>query len=269
MIRKPVVAGQFYPADKNSLEKQIRSFIKETAKENALACIMPHAGYVYSGRVAAQTAASVEIKENIILLGPNHTGLGSDFSIMSEGKWQTPMGNVSINSSLAENIKDECPLIEDDANAHLHEHSLEVELPILQLLSEKEFSIVPLVLMPSDKASYEKISQSIYNAITKLNLKDKTLIVASSDMTHYESQESAEKKDTLAIEAILNLDEDLLLERVKEYNISMCGYVPAAIAIITAKKLGAKKTKLIKYQTSGETSGDYDAVVGYAGIVIS
>ena len=120
MLRKPVVADKFYPGNKNILEKQIRSFIKETKKENALACIMPHAGYVYSGAVAAQTAASVNIKENIILLGPNHTGIGSNFSIMSKGKWQTPLGETNINSSVAEDLIKEYPLIKDDANAHAY-----------------------------------------------------------------------------------------------------------------------------------------------------
>jgi AmmeMemoRadiSam system protein B len=230
---------------------------------------MPHAGYIYSGAVAAETAASIQIKENIILLGPNHTGMGQDFSIISQGKWQTPLGQININSDIAEKLKNECPLLKEDARAHTYEHSLEVELPILQFVSQKEFSIVPLVLMPANKTEYENIAQAIYKTLTELNLRHKSLIVASSDMTHYETQESAKKKDNLAIEAILKLDADLLLQRIPEYNISMCGYVPVAVAIMAAKRLGAKKAKLIKYQTSGETSGDYQAVVGYAGIVIS
>ncbi|MBL7196865.1 MAG: AmmeMemoRadiSam system protein B [Candidatus Omnitrophica bacterium] len=269
MIRKPIVAGKFYPGDKNTIKKQLTTFLKDTSKEDALACIMPHAGYIYSGRVATQTAASVEIKENIILLGPNHTGLGETFSIISQGSWQTPLGNVEINSTIAEYLKKECSLIKEDSSAHMHEHSLEVELPILQFLSNQQFCIVPLVLMPADKTKYEKVSQAIYKTITDLDIKGKTLIVASSDMTHYEPHESAKQKDNLAIEAILNLDEDLLMQRLSKYNISMCGYAPVITTIIAAKKLGAKKAKLIMYQTSGETSGDYEAVVGYAGITIS
>ncbi|MDD5292396.1 MAG: AmmeMemoRadiSam system protein B [Candidatus Omnitrophica bacterium] len=269
MVRRPIVADKFYPGSKNLLEKQIRSFTKENLQENALACIMPHAGYMYSGAVATQTASSVKIKKNIILLGPSHTGLGNRFSIMSKGKWQTPLGEIDINCSIAEIIKKEYPAVKEDETAHAYEHSLEVELPILQMLSKADFSIVPLVLMPAEKSEYEKISQAIYNALSELKIKDETLIVASSDMTHYETQESAKKKDALAIEAILNLDEDLLMERVKKYDISMCGYVPVVITIMAAKKLGAKKAKLIKYQTSGDISGDYEAVVGYAGIIIS
>lgn len=270
MIRKPIVAGKFYPANPEILKKQLSSFAeKDGIKENALACILPHAGYVYSGKVAFQTAASVEIKENIILLGPNHTGLGSSFSISCEGKWQTPLGEVEINSQIANYIKKKYPLIKEDDSAHAGEHSLEVELPILQFLYDKKFTIVPLVLMPADKPSYEKIADAIYKTITDLGIKDKTLIVASSDMTHYESFDSATKKDDMAIEAIKNLDEGLLLERIEKYNITMCGYAPIVITLILTKKLGAKEAKLIKYRTSGEASGDFDSVVGYAGITIS
>lgn len=271
MIRKPVVAGKFYPQDKNALKAQLNSFLVQTPKEktDAVACIMPHAGYVYSGRVATQTAASICIKDNVILLGPNHTGLGDKFSIMSEGKWQTPLGEIEINPQLSKQIIKNCSSIREDSKAHAYEHSLEVELPILQFLREEKFQIVPLVLAPADKLIYEEVGQAIYQAIVDLKIKDKTLIVASSDMTHYESQESAKQKDNLAIEAILNLDENLLIERIEKYDISMCGYVPVIVTIIASKRLGAKKAKLIKYQTSGEISGDYDAVVGYAGIIIS
>lgn len=269
MIRSPVVAGKFYSADKDSLEKQLTSFLPHTAKKKKIACIMPHAGYMYSGLVAAQTAAAIEIPENIILLGPNHTGVGNPFSIISQGAWQTPLGSVTVHSQIAESLKANCSLIKEDESAHAYEHSLEVQLPILQFLREKEFRFVPLVVMSAEKHAYRDIADAIDNTITALAITDTTLIIASSDMTHYESQESAKKKDTLAIEAILNLDEDLLLKRVAQYDISICGYIPIAITIMAAKKLGAKNAELIKYQTSGEASGDYNAVVGYAGIVIS
>ena len=269
MIREPVVSGKFYSSNKDSLKKQLSGFTKETAKKDAIACIMPHAGYVYSGKVATQTAASVNIKENIILLGPNHTGLGGSFSISPEGKWKTPFGDIEINSKISEHLIKECPLIKEDSSAHAYEHSLEVELPILQFLSGREFSIVPVILMPAEKEKYENISQAIYKAISDLGIKDKTLIVASTDMTHYESHDSAKQKDSLAIEAILSLDEDALIKQISKHNISMCGYVPVVITIMAAKKLGAKNAELILYETSAEASGDYDAVVGYAGITIS
>jgi len=268
MVREPVVAGKFYPSDKTSLEKQLRSFYEEKPKKETIACIMPHAGYVYSGKVATATAASVVIKKNIILLGPNHTGLGSAFSIMSEDSWKTPLGELRINKEITAELKKRNKKITEDSSAHMHEHSLEVELPILQFLSKDQFSFVPLTLMESSKDAYEEIAQSIFDTINKLNIKDQTLIVASSDMTHYETHESAKKKDNLAIEAIINLDEDLLLKRVSKYQISMCGYVPVIVTIMTAKKLGAKKGELVLYQTSGDVSGDYEAVVGYAGMIL-
>ncbi len=269
MIRQPIVAGKFYPSDKKSINKQLSGFLEPASRESALACVMPHAGYMYSGKVATQTASSVEIKENIILLGPNHTGLGKRFSICSEGKWQTPSGDIEINSTIAQSLMKECPLIEEDASAHAHEHSIEVELPIFQFLFNQKFNISPIILMPGSKKEYEDIAQAIYKTISGLDIKDKTLIVASSDMTHYESHDSATQKDNLAIEAILNLDEDLLMQRLTEHDISMCGYAPVIVTIISAKKLGAKQAKLILYQTSAEATGDYEAVVGYAGITIS
>lgn len=269
MIRSPVVAGQFYSADKGELEKQLASWAPRTLKKKALACVLPHAGYMYSGPVATETAANIEIPENIILLGPNHTGRGSPFSIISKGEWQTPFGSVEIHGAIAESMKSKCPLIKEDAAAHDFEHSLEVELPILQFLRGKKFSFVPLVVMPALRSAYDGIAGAIADTVSALGITDTTLIVASSDMTHYEPQESAKKKDSLAIDAMLNLDAGLLLERVAKHGISMCGCVPAAITIIAAKKLGAKNARLVKYQTSGDASGDYDAVVGYAGIVIS
>ena len=229
---------------------------------------MPHAGYVYSGKVATLTAASIKLKRNIILLGPNHTGIGSTFSITSKGSWKTPMGEVKINEEIASALKKHSSKISEDSNAHMYEHSLEVELPILQFLNKDPFTFVPITVMESDKAAYEEISQAIYDTISELNISRETLIIASSDMTHYESHKSAKEKDDLAIEAIENLNEDLLLERVNKYKISMCGYVPTAITIMASKKLGANKGELILYQTSADISGDYEAVVGYAGIVI-
>jgi len=268
MIREPVAAGKFYPGNRTALEKQINSFYKPVNKRSVISCIMPHAGYVYSGKVATLTAASVEIKKNLILLGPNHTGMGSQFSIMSEGSWKTPLGEIKINSEIANSLKKKSGKIKEDADAHMHEHSLEVELPILQLLSQDEFSFVPLTLMQGTKTAYEEIAGAIADSITELKISKETLIVASSDMTHYESHESAKEKDQMVIDAIENLDTDLLLERVEKFQISMCGYVPVVIAIIASKKLGANKGELILYQTSAEASGDYDAVVGYAGMII-
>ncbi len=270
-LRRPAVAGQFYPSLPQDLKEQIASFLdgaSATSKINAIACMLPHAGYVYSGAVAAKTLSSINIKAKIILLGPNHTGYGEQFSLMSEGVWQTPLGEVKIDTRLAEAILKESKHLADDTLAHAYEHSLEVELPLLQYF-KSDFQIVPIAFMTDELAALKETGEAIATAIKKMGLESQTLIIASSDMTHYEPQEQAEKKDRLAIDAILELDEDRLMENIRRFDISMCGYAPAVVMLSAAKLLGARQGKLIKYQTSGEVTGDYDAVVGYAGMVIA
>lgn len=267
-IRKAVVAGQFYPSSSQGIKKQIEAFIdKNVNKQDIIACMLPHAGYMYSGRVAAQTLAQINIKDKVILLGPNHTGYGAAFSIMTQGLWQTPIGEIKIDSSLAGQILKNSEFLEEDSSAHMHEHSLEVELPILQYFRPK-FEIVPIAFLSDDIERLKKTGEHIAAVINNSGIKDSCLLVASSDMTHYEPQGAAEKKDKIAIQAILELDADKLVENIQRLNISMCGYAPAIVMIEAVKKLGAKITKLVKYQTSGDVTGDKDSVVGYAGIII-
>jgi AmmeMemoRadiSam system protein B len=178
-----------------------------------------------------------------------------------------PLGDVQIDSELAKALLERCPDLEEDTVSHLYEHSLEVELPILQYFKD-DFKLVPITVMADDLDVYKRMGKDIAETIKTKKLEDKILLIASSDMTHYESQSSAEKKDYQAIEAILELNEDKLLDRVERYNISMCGYAPVAIVISCAKNLGAQKAELVKYQTSGDITGDYSSVVGYAGIII-
>ncbi|MDD5173385.1 MAG: AmmeMemoRadiSam system protein B [Candidatus Omnitrophica bacterium] len=269
VVRNPAVAGQFYSGSKESLAKEAGVLIEGAAekKEDAIGVISPHAGYVYSGTVAGLTLSSIKPKPIYLIMGPNHTGLGNPFSLSASDSWATPLGNVTVNKTLSERILKNCPQISRDEFAHIHEHSIEVQLPILQILQEN-FTMVPLVISQGSIEQYRRIGQAIAKSIKELKLEKDIAIIASSDMTHYESRESAEEKDSRAIDAILKLDEEALLERVKQFDISMCGYAPAAIMIIAAKLLGAKKAKLIKYQTSADISGDYSSVVGYAGIVI-
>ena len=269
MIRNPAVAGQFYSGSKESLIKEVEKLLPASAekKYDAIGVISPHAGYAYSGSVAGSTLSSIKSKPIYIIMGPNHTGLGSPFSLSTSDSWATPLGNVTINKTLAEKILKNCPEISKDEFAHIQEHSIEVQLPILQTLQES-FTIVPIVISQSRIEQYRSIGQGIAKSIKELRLEKDVTIIASSDMTHYESQDSAEVKDSMAIEAILKLDEEALLKCIEKLDISMCGCAPAAIMIVAAKSLGAKKTKLIKYQTSGDVSGDYSSVVGYAGIVI-
>ncbi|MFH0762288.1 MAG: AmmeMemoRadiSam system protein B [Candidatus Omnitrophota bacterium] len=267
-FRKAAFAGQFYPAAAGQISRQIKSFIptEPADKIDAIACMLPHAGYAYSGRVAVETAARINIKERVILLGPSHTGIGAPFSIMSRGKWQTPLGEIEIDSQLAGRILERCKLLKEDSSAHLSEHSLEVEAPILQYF-KKGFKIIPIVFMPGGLADLKEIGRAIGEAVGEPPYKDSTLLVASSDMTHYEPEEDARRKDNSAIEAMLELDEDKLYQRAGRFGISMCGLAPAAAMLAAAKFLGAKNAQLVKYQTSAEVTGDRSSVVGYAGIL--
>ncbi|MDD5476980.1 MAG: AmmeMemoRadiSam system protein B [Candidatus Omnitrophica bacterium] len=267
-IRKPAVAGQFYPSNAKDINAMISSFADKGAQKNdVIGCVLPHAGYVYSGKVAVATISRVNIKNTVVLLGPNHTGLGADFSIMPQGTWQTPLGNVEINSELANSFLSKSAYLEADTIAHLDEHSLEVELPILQYF-RRDFKIVPIAIKIGDLSALNEIAQSLAGGINEIGLKSSVIFIASSDMTHYEPQKSAEKKDNLAIEAICALDEQRLESTIKKFDISMCGFAPVAVLIKAAKILGAKAGKLIKYQTSADATKDTSSVVGYAGITI-
>lgn len=267
-IRKPAVAGQFYSSSNLGLNKQIEALIdKNLDKLDVIACMLPHAGYMYSGGVTGFTISRINIKDKIILLGPNHTGYGAPFSIMTEGVWQTPLGEVKIDSNFAKQILNHSKDLKEDELAHSYEHSLEVELPFLQYF-KPDFEIVPIVVLSDELNILKEIGKALADTIKDAHLLGSILIVASSDMTHYEPQVQAQKKDKEAIEAIIELDEDKLMHRIKRLNISMCGYAPTIIMLAAAKLLGAKSAKLIKYQTSGDVTSDTSSVVGYAGIII-
>lgn len=269
-IRKPAVAGQFYPASEKEIKRLIERLIEKQSlpkNQEAIGCVLPHAGYVYSGQVAALTLASVNIKNKIIILGPNHTGYGTNFSIVSKGCWQTPMGEVKIAEELAKKILSSCKFLTEDSLAHQYEHSIEVELPILQYF-KKDFEIVPIAILSNETSLLKELGVAIADSIKELGLKNSAMIIASSDMTHYEPQSSAEKKDKIAIQSILDLDEDSLMRNIKELGITMCGYAPVIAMLAAAKHLGAKSANLVKYATSGDTTQDKTSVVGYAGITI-
>ncbi len=271
-IRLPAVAGYFYPANRDELKKLLKSLFQQAAsgetkeERKVKGLILPHAGYVYSGVVAAKTLFYSQLSSTIILLGPSHTGLGAPFSVMTQGSWQTPLGEVPIAENLAKELVKSSKYFEEDRLAHMQEHSLEVMLPFLQNTLSK-FRIVPIVISQASEEIYNGLAKELVNTIKALKIDDVTLI-ASSDMTHYETHDQAKKKDAYAIEAILKLDEKLLLKRVAEKNISICGIAPVSVALSALKKLKATKAELIQYQTSGEVSGDYSLVVGYAGIRI-
>jgi AmmeMemoRadiSam system protein B len=266
MERKPAVAGTFYPANAASLERLVKEFsVPEEKRVKARGIVSPHAGYIYSGSVAGRVYASVEIPEAVIVIGPNHTGSGSKAGIISEGVFSMPGFTMEIDHELAASIMQNSDMIEEDSDSHAHEHSLEVQLPFIHYHNPSA-RFVPICVMGR---GYDFVS-SLGNALAK-SIKDSgkdVLIVASSDMTHYESNEIARKKDNLAIEKVTSLDPLGLMKITIERDISMCGVIPVAIMLISAKQLGAKKAKLIDYKTSGEVTNDYDEVVGYAGIMV-
>lgn len=267
MVREPAVAGQFYPGEAESLKKLINKLVIKTEKRStAIGVVSPHAGFVYSGHVAGAVFSRLALPGTFIVIGPNHTGSGRPFSIMASSSWETPLGRIDIDKALAADLLKHSRLLQDDPTAHSFEHSVEVQLPFMQFF-KTDIKFVPMVLSHADMATYKEIGTDIAQAIKRLG--KNVLIVASSDMTHYEPQEIAKAKDKEAIDAILELNEEKLLKKVKELDISMCGYAPTVVMLIAAKILGAKKAELVKYQTSGDISGDYSAVVGYAGIIVS
>ena len=266
VIREPVVAGMFYPGAAPSLTMQLEGYMEWSgAKENVLGLVSPHAGYMYSGQVAGAVISRVAMRDTFVIMGPNHTGLGEPFSIMVEGVWKTPLGDVEIDSALAERILRDSKHLRHDAVAHLEEHSIEVQLPFLQY-QKKDIKIVPIVIARGNGNIYKEIGDSIALAIKELD--SEAVVMASSDMNHYEPQHVADEKDNRAIEAILKLDEEGLLAQVAEYNISMCGYGPTVSLLSACKSLGATCAELVMHQTSGDVTGDYRSVVGYAGILI-
>ena len=231
----------------------VQSLVDASAvKEDAVGLVCPHAGYVYSGAVAGAAISRARLTDTVIILGPNHTGLGKPFSLMPAGTWETPLGGVDIDEELARNLLADTSYLEEDAEAHLREHSIEVQLPFLQHF-KKDVKIVPIVLSHASGAAYKEIGAEL--ALTLNRLGRDVLILASSDMTHYEPQEQAKAKDDYAIRAILKLDADALLERVVERNITMCGYGPVVALMAAARDMEAKRAELVRYQTSGESSG--------------
>ncbi len=266
MYRRPAVAGYFYPASRDELASMIQEYLQGGVKERkeVKAVISPHAGYIYSGPVAGAVYGSIEPPEVAVIVGPNHTGFGERAAIMSRGSWVTPLGEVKIAEDLADAIKGRSEVLEEDFKAHASEHSLEVQVPFLQFLNPK-VKIVPIVLFPLGTEEIADIAKSISESVKDYNRK--TLLVASTDMSHYVPQDVVASLDKIAIDKIVELDGYGLIEVVKEKNISMCGYIPTAVVIEAAKLLGAKKGELIAYSTSGEISGD-PIVVGYAGVII-
>ena len=270
-VRRPAVAGRFYPAKPETLSRDLDKYLGPDAAtaekvEEARGCVVPHAGYMYSGPVAGAVFRRLPARPSYIILCPNHFGRGAPLATMSSGEWLTPLGAVPIDRSLAQAVRQGCHLVMDDADAHADEHSLEVQLPFLQRLV-KDFSFVPIAIGVGGYAALESLGRGIAQAVKRAS--KPVLVIASSDMNHYEPDSVTRIKDHKAIEKILALDPEGLYEVLRREDISMCGYGPAIAMLTAAKELGARQAELVKYATSADASGDRSAVVGYAGIIVS
>jgi AmmeMemoRadiSam system protein B len=269
MSRIPAVANMFYPGEKSRLEEQLSTLIKRVPDpRKVLAAISPHAGYMYSGGVAGAVFSQITVPEAVVILGPNHRGIGAPVALTSSGAWDMPLGSVPINEDLAEcilKISTSAVKIEDDPHAHSTEHSIEVQVPFLQFV-QPEVSIVPIGLSHLSLDACQEIGQALVQGIQDYG--KEVLLVASTDMTHYESQKAAQEKDMLAMDRILELDPKGLYETVARHGITMCGVIPTTIVLEACKVMGAEKAELVQYATSGDVTGDYAQVVGYAGFIV-
>ena len=279
-LRKPAVAGSFYDGDSKSLNIQIKNcflskigpgevpLVNLKKQNNVIGLISPHAGYMYSGPIAANGFYKIAIDgkpDTIIILGPNHRGFGEEVSIMAEGKWKTPLGELEINTDIAEDILRNSKIIKNDKKAHQYEHSIEVQLPFIQYIFGNNIKFVPICMTRQDINTDIEIARSICSSAVDKNI----LIIASSDFTHYETQEYAENVDKQAINAILEFNPKKLYDMIYHQNLTMCGPGPITVMLIACETLGAKKAELLKYATSGDVSGMYDQVVGYASLIVS
>jgi hypothetical protein len=268
--RQPAVAGRFYPGDPARLGEDVARLLGDTRKEpgrEAYALMAPHAGYVYSGAVAGATYARVRVPSQAVVLCPNHTGRGVRRSLWSSGQWNMPGGAVPIAGDLARAIRDAADL-DDDHAAHLGEHAIEVQLPFLQG-RRSDVSIVPICLAGLSLGECHELGEGLARAISASPGGARgTLLVASSDMSHYVPADVAKRLDSLALDRVGALDPDGLYDVVTRHDISMCGFIPMTVALVAALRLGATGAELVRYANSGDASGDYQSVVGYAGVVV-
>jgi AmmeMemoRadiSam system protein B len=268
MLRNPAVAGSFYPADSTALSDALGGMTHDYPHPvRALGMMAPHAGYVYSGHIAGDVYSHVDLPNRTIILGPNHTGRGKPLAIMSDGQWQTPLGQATIDSDLANTLLAMDTGLEDDLEAHQMEHAIEVQLPFLQFLGNQDMRFVPIVVGTTDIEGLTRLGRAIGRVVAESD--ERVLIIASSDMNHYESDRVTRIKDNKAIERVLDRNPQALHDVVTDEDISMCGFAPTIVMLTAVNLLGARQAELVQYGTSGDIYGDRDRVVGYAGIVIS
>ena len=266
-MRRAAVAGAFYEGERTSLETQLQdcfSGVTREEKGNVLGAVVPHAGYMYSGGVAANVYARLPMADTFVILGPNHQGIGSLVAVSAD-TWATPLGEVEVDRAFVDALPKR--IIDMDETAHRYEHSIEVQLPFLQFLrGDKPFQLVPICMGLSDEETAREVGEDLADTIAKFD--KKVVVIASSDFTHYEPDRIAREKDEYVIKAITELDIGKFYSRIYERNSSACGVGPIAAMMHAAKKLGATQGELVKYATSGDITGDMSSVVGYGGIII-
>lgn len=275
-IRTPAVAGMFYPSEKNELKESIHQCFLHSfgpgklppteEKKKIYGVICPHAGYLYSGPIACHSFYSIssESPELFIIIGPNHWGVGCNVAAMKDCSWETPLGQVEVDSDAASELSKISNIVDLDFFSHTKEHSLEVQVPMLQEVYSK-FKILPIILIDQEKNAAEEIGK----AIATISKQKNSMIIGSSDFTHYEPNEFAHDQDKALIEPILDLDVDQFYKVLYEKNVTACGYGAIASTMIACKKLGATKGELLKYATSGDVTGDTSSVVGYGSIIFT
>ncbi len=266
-VRMPAVAGRFYPRRTDELARDIHKYMPddESVRVAAIGCISPHAGYMFSGHVAGAVYARLQIPKHCVILCPNHTGMGVPLAVMTGAAWQTPLGAVAADAELGAELLRRFPSLEEDSAAHRSEHAIEVQLPFLQA-RRGDLSFVPIAVGTSNFEVLQDLGEALADAISEQP--EKVLIIASSDMNHYESDAITRIKDHKAIDRVLALDARGLWDVVMNEDVGMCGFGPAIAMLTAAKRLGAASAELVKYATSGDVSDDRDQVVGYAGIIV-
>lgn len=267
MLRLPAVAGQFYPANPRELSRLIRQFTTTEApleKVRARACIVPHAGYVYSGGVAGAVFSRLILPVKIIVVGVRHSPPGADLAILSKGAWRTPLGDAPLDEELARKVREACPGLQEDSVAHSREHSLEVEIPFLQAL-QPGLTFVPIAVGTLRFPELRELGMGLARVLQESQ--EEVLIVTSSDMNHYEDDETTRRKDAKAIEKLEAVDARGLYDVCRTMGISMCGLGPAVATLTAMKEIGVTRGEVVRYATSGDVSGERDAVVGYAGMI--
>jgi MEMO1 family protein len=269
MLRLPAVSGRFYPSNPTELTIQIREYTKTDKarmRGRVKACLIPHAGYVYSGHVAGAVYARITVPKRIVILGVRHYPRGENAAILSSGAWRTPLGDAAIDEPLAEALRAACPLLREDSVAHSSEHSLEVQIPFLQVL-QPEFLFVPVALGIVRFEDLVVVGEAIGRVLAAST--EEILLVTTSDLNHYENEATTRVKDQKAIERILALDARGLFDTCRNESISMCGLGPTVAMLTALQSLGGTRAELVRYATSGDVSGDFGAVVGYAGMIFS